>query len=37
MSVGTFVSNSNSFAVDVKSDLEKAKIIMPHDRLRKKY
>ena len=35
--VGTFVSKSNSFAVDVKSDLEKAKIIMPNDLLRKKY
>ena len=35
--VGTFVSKSNSFAVDVKSDLEKAKIIMPNDQLRKKY
>ena len=35
--VGTFVSKSNSFAVDVKSDLEKAKIIMPNDHLRKKY
>ena len=37
ISVGTFVSKSNSFAVDVKSDLAKAKIIMPHDHLRKKY
>ena len=33
--MGTSLSKSNSFAVDVKSDLEKAKIIMPNDHLRK--
>ena len=35
--VGTFISKSNSFAVDVKSDLDRAKLILPHDLLRKKY
>ena len=35
--VGTFISTSNSFAVDVKSDLDRAKLILPQDHLRKKY
>ena len=37
INVGTFVSKSSSFAVDVKSDLDRAKLILPHDYLRKKY
>ena len=37
MKVGTFVSKSSSFAVDVKSDLEKARIVMKNDPLRKEY
>ena len=37
MKVGTFIVHSNSFAVDVKSDLKKAKLVMKNDPLRKKY
>ena len=37
MKVGTFVVDSNSFAVDVKSDLTRAKLVMKNDPFRKKY
>ena len=37
MNVGTFVVDSSSFAVDVKSDLKKAKLVMKNDPFRKKY
>ena len=35
--LGTFVLNSNSFAVDIKADLDKAHQIIPNDPIRKKY
>ena len=37
LKVGTFISKSNSFAVDIKADLERAHLILPGDKLRKKY
>ena len=37
MKVGTFISKSSSFAVDIKSDLDRANTLMPKDPLRKKY
>lgn len=35
--VGTFVSKSSSFAVDIKADLDRAHLILPSDKLRRKY
>ena len=37
MNLGTFEMKGSSFAIDVKDDFLKALILMPKDKIRKKY